>query len=237
MSAWKSRASGTAAGPRYPCVAAWSRSRAASICPWTERWPGTTSPRPFREGESCRILVDGRPVITGYVDDVAIRYDDKDHAVSVSGRDRTADLVDCSAPSVQWAGRSLPQVAAELCRPFGIGVRTLCDCAQTFQRLKNTEGDSVFETLEAAARVRARTPDHGRLGQPDPEPGGKPEDGPDPVPGRKYSDLRRHALHARPLLGLHGQGPGRGLGHLGRRGPRPRPRERPKTPACPVIAP
>lgn len=121
----------------------------------TERWPGSDIPKPVKPGQACRVLVDGAPVVTGYVDDVRPSYDDKSHTVSVSGRDKTADLVDCSAPSTQWAGRSLPQIAAELCRPFGISVRTECDCSAPFQRLKNNEGDSVFQTLEAAARVRA----------------------------------------------------------------------------------
>jgi len=121
----------------------------------TERWPGSDIPRPIRPGEACRLLVDGAAVVTGHVDDVQPSYDATSHTVSVSGRDKTGDLVDCSAPSVQWMGRSLPQVAADLCRPFGIAVRAECPCAAPFQRLKNNEGDSVFDTLAAAARVRA----------------------------------------------------------------------------------
>ncbi|MHC1700280.1 MAG: phage baseplate assembly protein [Humidesulfovibrio sp.] len=120
----------------------------------TERWPGQSIPRPIKPGAPCRVLVDGEPVITGYADDVLPEYDAKSHTVMVSGRDKTADLVDCSAPSTQWAGRSLPQVAQALCAPFGIDVVTECPCHAPFARLKNDEGDSVYETLEAAARVR-----------------------------------------------------------------------------------
>ena len=120
----------------------------------TERWPGQDARRPIRPGVACTVQVDAQTVITGYVDDVAVNYDKRNHTVTVSGRDRTGDLVDCSAPSVQWSGRTLGDVARQLCQPHGIRVRVDTDVGGPFERLKNNEGDSVFETLEAAARVR-----------------------------------------------------------------------------------
>ncbi len=40
------------------------------------------------------------------------------------GRDKTGDLVDCSVvhSSGKWKGVRLEQVAADVCRPFGITV-------------------------------------------------------------------------------------------------------------------
>lgn len=121
----------------------------------SERWAGQDVVRPIRPGMTCSVLVDGAPVITGHVDDVSVDYDARSHTVTVSGRDATGDMVDCSAPSIQFSGRTLPGVARELCAPYGIGVKVEASCAAEFQRLKNNEGDSVYETLEAAARVRA----------------------------------------------------------------------------------
>ena len=120
----------------------------------TERWAGQDQVRPIRPGAECRVLIDGSPVVTGYVDDVAIDYDDREHTISVSGRDRTGDLVDCSAPSTQFAGRTLADVARDLCHPYGIAVHVLTDVGGPFARLKGNEGDSVFEMLESAARIR-----------------------------------------------------------------------------------
>lgn len=121
----------------------------------TEKWAGQDKLRPIRPGAACRVLVDSEPVVTGYVDDVDIRYDDKEHTVRVSGRDATGDLVDCSAPATQWKGRTLADVGRSLCSPFGIAVRAEVDAGGPFKSLKSSEGDSVFEVLEAAARVRA----------------------------------------------------------------------------------
>jgi prophage tail gpP-like protein len=120
----------------------------------SERWPGQDVPRPIRPGAACTLRVDGQTVITGWVDEVAVSYDDRAHTVSVSGRDATGDLVDCSAPSTQFALFTLAEIAEQLCQPYGIGVINRAERGLPFQRMKNNEGDTVFETLEAAARCR-----------------------------------------------------------------------------------
>ena len=121
----------------------------------TERWAGQDVARPIVPGAACTLLVDGSPVIVGYVDEVAFDYDGNSHGVTVSGRDKTGDLVDCSAPSMQFSGRTLSQVATDICKPFGVGVHVTTDIGEPFARFKNNEGDSIFETMESAARVRA----------------------------------------------------------------------------------
>lgn len=79
-------------------------------------------PGPYSRGAACRVLVDGLAVITGYVDDVRISCSASEHSVTVRGRDKTGDLVDCCAPSMQLAGASLAVIARNLCAPFGIEV-------------------------------------------------------------------------------------------------------------------
>jgi prophage tail gpP-like protein len=95
------------------------------------------------------------PVISGYVDDANPRYTDRRHGITVTGRDLTGDLLDCSAPSTQYSGRTLAQVATALCKPYGVGVKTQTDVGGEFTTLKNNEGDTVYDTLEQAARIRA----------------------------------------------------------------------------------
>jgi prophage tail gpP-like protein len=121
----------------------------------TERWPGQRTMRPVRPGQACTVALDGHTVITGYVDEVSVDYDATAHTVSVQGRDKTGDLADCSAPASQFTGRTLAQVARELCAPYGVQVRDLAQAGAPFRTFKGGEGDSVLEVLEAAARVRA----------------------------------------------------------------------------------
>lgn len=131
----------------------------------TERWPGQETERPILEGQECRVLVDGTPVITGYVDDVKISYDANGHTISISGRDRTCDLVDCCPPSTQLKNADFPALAKTLCAPFGIEVVVECDAGHAAP-IKNNEGDTIFEVLEQQARARGvllTTDGRGRL--------------------------------------------------------------------------
>lgn len=125
----------------------------------TDKWNTTQGQRAMqiRPGQACELLIDRQTVITGYVDDTGPRYDKQSHSINVTGRDRAADLVDCSAiyKSGQWSNKKLEQIAADLCKPFGIQVMTVADTGAAFESFSIQEGESVFETLERAARMRA----------------------------------------------------------------------------------
>ena len=131
----------------------------------TERWPGQPIPAKIELGASCVVTVDGAPVITGYVDDVAPSYNAASHTVSVTGRDKTCDLVDCCPPSTQLKGATLAAVARSLAAPFGIEVvdETGVGVVPGF---KTNPGDTVFETPEQLARAKGvllTTDGRGRL--------------------------------------------------------------------------
>lgn len=117
----------------------------------SERWPGQTVPRPIRPGAECRVLIDGKPVITGYVDDVRMSYNSASHEVTVSGRDRTCDLVDCCPPSMQLSGATLAAIARTLAAPFGIKVVDEA-AADVIPGFKPNPGDTCFEILEQLSR-------------------------------------------------------------------------------------
>jgi len=121
----------------------------------TERWAGQDVARPIRPGAECKVTIDGEAVITGYVDEAQLRYTSSEHTVSVSGRDRTGDLVDCSAPPTQFMGRTLLQVATVLAKPFGIAVKSEVDAGGAFRSLKGEDGQTAHELLEQAAKIRA----------------------------------------------------------------------------------
>jgi len=122
----------------------------------TDRWPGRENPRPIRPFSSCVLKLDGETVITGYVDDVRPSYDATSHEISVSGRDRTADLVDCSASQTpgEWHNASAGFIASELAKPFGVAVRVR-HAGQRFKRFRIEEGETVFEALDRMCRMRA----------------------------------------------------------------------------------
>jgi len=122
----------------------------------TELWANRKEPWPIRHGDKCTLQIDGETVITGFVDDILPGFDDKQHGVTIVGRDATGDLVDCSAiaKSGQWKGRTLLQVARDLTAPYGIEVVAKTDVGAAFSSAALQEGETVFEALDRAARMR-----------------------------------------------------------------------------------
>lgn len=125
----------------------------------SERWFGQSMPRKIVPGDRCELTIDDVPVITGSVDVFKPDYDEKSHNVSIEGRDTTGDLVDCSAikGSGQFKGRTITQIATEMCKPFGISVTVApgVDVGKPFSSFAIQEGETVFEALDRMARIRA----------------------------------------------------------------------------------
>lgn len=124
---------------------------------FTDRWSPGGEPWPIRRGDACTLLVGDTPVITGYVDRNHIAFDASEHTLEVSGRDRTADLVDCSALLKDWEFANTPvlTVARKLAEPLGVSVRLApgVDPGKPAAKLTANPGDTVFEVLERACRT------------------------------------------------------------------------------------
>lgn len=128
----------------------------------SEKWEAESKPWPIREGDECQILIDNVPVITGYVDKRSVSISGGDHIVSVSGRDKTGDLVDCSADLSKWEFNKTPvlELAKKIARPFGISVslQSGVDAGAAPSKVSIDPGDSAFEAIEKACRPAALLP-------------------------------------------------------------------------------
>lgn len=123
----------------------------------TLRWPGQTGPSlPCSPGDACSIYLGEDRVVTGYVDAVPVRYDAHSLTLAVSGRSRTADLVDCSAHDSpgQWLGQKVETIAAALAKPYGVNVRTNVDTGRAIADHQVQQGETVFESLDRLLRQR-----------------------------------------------------------------------------------
>ena len=49
---------------------------------------------PIKAGDEVTVDIDGTTRVTGFVDAVAVSYSANSHTISISGRDRLADLID-----------------------------------------------------------------------------------------------------------------------------------------------
>lgn len=113
-------------------------------------------PEGIAAGEACRVLIGGTPVIGGHVDRADGGFDARSRRLTVTGRDRTADLVDCSAVNApgSWKDRTLAQIAADLLAPFGLSAETSADPGAPFKSFALQQGETVWSALERLARFR-----------------------------------------------------------------------------------
>lgn len=131
-----------------------------------DRWVGQDNPYPIRVGSECQVLIDNETVITGYVDENLPTFDANMHDIQLTGRDKTGDLVDCSAiyKSGQWLGARLDQIVRDLCAPFGIDVLIDAPMGEAFSTYSIQEGETAFECIDRACRMRAVLPVSDGLG-------------------------------------------------------------------------
>ncbi|HEY1035541.1 MAG TPA: hypothetical protein VGE09_11230 [Pseudoxanthomonas sp.] len=121
-----------------------------------DRWSGQSEPWDIEPGDACEVRVGGETLITGYVDRVRPRFSAMEHSIQVQGRDRSGDLVDCSAvhDPDEWKNIGLQKLADILAAPFGISVKAETDLGDPIELVKLNHGESVLEAINRHARMR-----------------------------------------------------------------------------------
>lgn len=119
----------------------------------TERYPDTTDVV-VSEGEPCALAIGGDTVITGYVDRVMEQVDAHNHMLSIAGRGKCADIVDCSAQfeSFQFQNARTADVAAALCAPFGVTVKAMSQGMVHPQVCLNV-GETPYAVIDRLCKV------------------------------------------------------------------------------------
>lgn len=122
-------------------------------------WDGQEA-LPINDGDACEVRMGDDVVLTGYVDEATEDLGSDTHDLQVTGRDKTGDLVDCSAVHKpdQWSGQKLEAIAAILCKPFGISVKAETDTGAAFPVVKVQPGETAFAVIERLCRMRAVLP-------------------------------------------------------------------------------
>ncbi|WP_233863475.1 phage baseplate assembly protein [Paraburkholderia adhaesiva] len=119
----------------------------------TERYPHTSDVL-IMEGDACVLAIGGDAVITGYVDRVSEQIDAHNHALSVSGRGKCADIVDCSAwfDSFEFVNISTAAIAAQLCKPFGVSVKAFSP-GMIHPQVNLNVGDTPYNKIDELCKV------------------------------------------------------------------------------------
>lgn len=122
----------------------------------SDRWRAQSKPWAVYPEDVCALSLNGVRLVNGYVDRVDLRYSATDHGLSVSGRDKTAALVDNSVYDGKWEYLDTPPLAIcqRVAHPFGVAVRL--QSGLTLPKLPSKvsidPGDTPFDVIERVCR-------------------------------------------------------------------------------------
>lgn len=121
-----------------------------------DKWDANAERWRIFPGDQCQVKIDGKTLITGFVDKASPSYDADSHGISISGRDKTADLVDSSAVVTggELRGLNLSGIVAALAKPFGIKVISQVSSGPEFPSFAIQPSETVWEAIDRAARQR-----------------------------------------------------------------------------------
>lgn len=114
------------------------------------------SPPAIKRQDLVQVRVGGVVVATGYVLAAEPFYRRGECGMRIVGRDRTGDLVRCSAihQGGQWRRARLDRIATDLVQPFDLKVVADVDLGDPIGDFKLEHGESVLDALSRAARLR-----------------------------------------------------------------------------------
>lgn len=135
-----------------------------------ERWQADGERWPIGEGDECSVILNGEPVITGFIDARTFSASSGQHGVSLSGRDRTGDLVDSSVMLPAWEFTDVPvlNLARQICQPHGVSVHLqpglTLSTVTIPKKFSIDPGDTALQALENLCRVAGVLPVSDGLG-------------------------------------------------------------------------
>lgn len=119
----------------------------------------TQLPSVLVEGAPCSLTLGLDRVLTGQIDEFEHDVSRQGIAIRITGRDRAAPLVDCSAPFVSMREASLAQILEEVVKPLGAyQVEIRADEAKTRRRIQIEPGQTAWEALLQVAEANGLWP-------------------------------------------------------------------------------
>lgn len=120
----------------------------------TDKWEQNQESFRLQPGDPIHIHVAKQAFLTGWVDKVSVSVSAGKRGFTISGRSKTADLVDCSADGSQFSGLDLKTLAEKLITPFGLKVVFKTEPGAIFDTLTVEPGQTIFQLLDKCARQR-----------------------------------------------------------------------------------
>ncbi len=124
---------------------------------YIDQWNGQDDPWQIKAGDLCSLSFDDKLLITGFVDEISASYTSDSRSLSITGRDKTGDLVDSAnvIPSKNFRGVSLTAMANTLATPFGIAVSSRSEAANaSIKNVSAQASETVWESISKLAKYQ-----------------------------------------------------------------------------------
>jgi prophage tail gpP-like protein len=121
----------------------------------SDSWPGGGKPWPLKEGDECQLNLGDEPLMNGYIDSVKYGLSGTDRSLEVSGRDKAADLVDCSyiEKPDQWKKGKVSEIAQALAKPFGVQVTMAAEDSEV-ANFKVEPGETAYDAMARLLKLK-----------------------------------------------------------------------------------
>ncbi len=115
----------------------------------------------IQPGRSVHVEIDNAPVLIGWIDSKNVSYSADTVTLSISGRDKVGDLIDCAATvkgPFEYNNMPLDAVIRKIVEPFKITVKSELNPAPTIKRLAIQPGETAFDFIDRACRAHGVLP-------------------------------------------------------------------------------
>lgn len=124
----------------------------------TEKYP-TKPDVNIKPGDECQVKIGNDLVITGYIDRYNAGITAREHTVRISGRSKSADLVDCAAffgdkdnPTYQTMGGTTLSIVQQLAKPYGVEVASQSGDGVQIPQFNINLGETAWEIIDRITR-------------------------------------------------------------------------------------
>lgn len=122
----------------------------------TDKWQVDQEDFQIKTGLRSECYLGENPVIDSYIDSMSIALREGSRNITIGGRCRTQDVVDCSVTKTfEYLNAGILEIAQDICKPFNVRVTSeLSDLGDKFDKVTVKQGETCFELLLRLARMR-----------------------------------------------------------------------------------
>lgn len=119
-------------------------------------WAESPAPFVLEAGAACTVSIGGETLITGYIDRLSPSFDSEAHSITISGRDKSGDLIDCAAIASPgtWRDTKISTILTAIAKPYGVKIILSADEGAPLRRFSLQPGETVQAAIERLCRFR-----------------------------------------------------------------------------------